>query len=55
LNFEQAKKHIYEVEQRINPHIAKPREVESANISAKPVPATQASQNAKNQNEKKQP
>jgi nitrous oxide reductase accessory protein NosL len=55
LNFEQAKKHIYEVEQRINPHIAKPREVESATTSAKSVPATQASQNAKNQNEKKQP
>ena len=28
LNFEQAKKHIYEVEQRINPHIGQPRQIE---------------------------
>jgi len=41
LNFEQAKKHIYEVEQRFNPHTGLPREVNELKPEA--APATPAS------------
>ena len=43
LDFEQAKKHIYEVEQRFNPHTGLPRKVEGLKPEAAPATAASTS------------
>jgi len=46
LNFEQAKKHIYEVEQRFNPHTGLPREVQGLQHQAAPASPAKAATTA---------
>ncbi len=47
LSFEEAKKHIYEVEQRFNPHTGQPKQIENSATSSRPLVEPKGKQDKK--------